>query len=99
MNLQLVSSTSDLKPDTTSPDKTRTPIFRFETLFDYTILGLILLYLLVVLFLRLATQYYSKAFHVSYALMIAMGGFSFVVNRDEFANDIRTTYVHPRDYC
>jgi hypothetical protein len=52
---------------------------------------LMLLYLLGALSLRVATRYYSQALHFSYGLMIAMGGFSFVVNRDEFADYIRTT--------
>jgi hypothetical protein len=91
INIPLASAANDLKPDATTPIQTRTPIFKFETPFDYTILGLMLLYLLGALSLRVATRYYSQALHFSYGLMIAMGGFSFVVNRDEFADYIRTT--------
>jgi hypothetical protein len=91
--MPLVSAASDATPNNTIPDKTRTPIFKFETALDYTILGLMILYLLAVFLLRVWTTYYSKAFHISYALTIAMGPLSFVFNRDEFADSIQTTYV------
>jgi hypothetical protein len=98
MIIPLSSAASDLKPDTSISNKIRTPIFKFETTLEYTTLGLMALYLLTALFLRVATRYHSIAFYVSYGLMVAMGGFSFVVNRDEFADYIRTTYVRSRDY-
>jgi hypothetical protein len=95
--MSFASAASDLKPDRT-PEKTRTPIFKLETPFDYTVLGLMVLYLMFVFFLRVATRYHAKAFHASYALTVAMGALSFVINRDEFADSIHMTYVHPIDY-
>jgi hypothetical protein len=68
-------------------------LFRFETIFDFAMLGVMALYCLTMLALRLKTSYFSTAFHVSYALMISTGLLSYVVNRDDFASPIRTTYV------
>jgi hypothetical protein len=75
------------------PGQTQAPIFKLEAPFHYAAMIFMAVYLLIMLFLRARTRYYSTAFRASYALMISMGTLSFIVNRDEFADSIRTTYV------
>jgi hypothetical protein len=100
VNVPRVSAATDPNPNSPIPDNTRAPILKFDTPFDITVSVLMSVYLLAAFLLRLraATQYYSKAFRVSYVLMIAMGGLCFVFNRDEVVDYIRTMYVQCSDY-
>jgi hypothetical protein len=100
VNFPRVSAATDSNPDSLIPDISRAPIFKSDTPFDITILALMAVYLLAVFLLRLSaeTQYHSKAFRVSYILMIAMGGLCFVFNRDEVEEYVRTMYVQCSDY-
>jgi hypothetical protein len=92
LNLRVTSASSVPSADPTSA-AAHEPIFNLNTPFDHAMLGLMGLYLLIAWVLRLKTSYHSTAFHVSYALMIGTGLLSYVVNRDEFANSIRTRFV------
>ncbi|KAL5116050.1 hypothetical protein ACEQ8H_006062 [Pleosporales sp. CAS-2024a] len=70
-----------------------TPIFRLDTRFQYATVAFMACYLLTMLLIRARMKHYSKAFHFSYALTISTGILSFIVNRDEFADSIRTTFL------
>jgi hypothetical protein len=91
-NLPIVSALNDSSPES-STVQGRAPIFKVESAFDYFILGCMILYLATMLFIRAKTILFPKAFRVSFGTMISTGLFSFIVNRDEFANGIRSMYV------
>jgi hypothetical protein len=69
----------------------RAPIFKIKTPADYVLPCLMVFYLTLVSFLRLKTTFHTEAFRVAFSTAISTGLLSYVVNRDEFADAIRTT--------
>jgi hypothetical protein len=89
----VTSATSGDKKSNPPVAQTRQPIFEFKSPYDYVLLGFMVVYLAIALYLRARTTFHETGFRASYALTISMGALAFIVNREEFAAPIRTTYV------